>query len=393
LIVTKPAAAPLRYKYDSAKAFPRAGTARPAGSREPEPLAVEARAKAIDRDADLIAAECEAAAAGDWVKWEANTDRYREQLRAKTDALKKSNRYQGSYDLIEYEPLEGIDGFPLFEIDAKRKLRYLCDSSSLDGFRRDLPVLALHRWLKKRGIDLIFVPVPKMAEVYIEHFVDPCPRDGIIAPHIRKVLLDLLRSGVEVVDGFPRFHLLRKPDPDYLYNSADTHWSPRAMRILAKEVAERIGRYGFGSSARYALPIVKTDIGPYVIHVSAGIMYDGSPVQNGWLALNSTQQKRAATVQTRTNTQVTTLDDQVPPDDPASPVLLIGHSYVLNFRELLIRECNLLVSTLASDNQTTEFCADFLRQPELLKHCRVVVWITTEHHLTQLKQLPPAFAK
>jgi hypothetical protein len=76
------------------------------------------------------------------------------------------------------------------------------------------------------------------------------------------------------------------------------------------------------------------------------------------------------------------------PDDPASPVLLIGHSYMRSFRELLIKELNLQIHTRIHDDGTTEFFTDFLREPELLARCRVVVWITTEQHMAQFKPLP-----
>jgi hypothetical protein len=82
-------------------------------------------------------------------------------------------------------------------------------------------------------------------------------------------------------------------------------------------------------------------------------------------------------------------DGSMPPDDPQSPVLLIGHSYLRHFRELLIRELNLLVNTNSSANGTTESFADFLRDPEILSHTRVVVWITTDSHMMDFKPMPP----
>jgi hypothetical protein len=82
------------------------------------------------------------------------------------------------------------------------------------------------------------------------------------------------------------------------------------------------------------------------------------------------------------------LDGSEPPDDPESPVLVIGNSYVVNFREQLIRELNMLVQTRAADDATTEAFSDFLRDPGVLAHVRVVVWVTTEQHMTEFKPLP-----
>jgi len=82
-------------------------------------------------------------------------------------------------------------------------------------------------------------------------------------------------------------------------------------------------------------------------------------------------------------------DGERPPDDPNSPVMVMGHSFVPKFREQLIKELNLLIYTRAFDHQTTESFADFLRDPELLAHCRVLVWICTTQHMTWFHPLPP----
>ncbi len=356
------------------------------GPSASDPQATEARAKIIRRDADAILAECRKAADGDWDRWQHDTAPYRAALKAKVDALK----LPGSARPIYLEALEGSNYFPLFEIAPVEYIKYLYDSTSLEGFRSDRSVVAAHRWLRERGIDLIFVPVPKMTEVYIDHFLDPCPADRIIAPHIRSTLLELLNADVEVVDGLPLFRSQRDTDSEYLYNAADTHWAPRAMRIMAREVADRVGRYQFEAKARAAAPIVKTVPGPY--NVAGPDHGDGPGIQNGWLALNAEQKKRATAALTKSHPHVTLPDGRLPPDDPASPVILIGNSYVANFREVLIQELNLLIRTNTAGGQTTESFADFLREPELLNNCRVVVWITTCQHLPEFKQLPPGIA-
>lgn len=62
-------------------------------------------------------------------------------------------------------------------------------------------VRATSRWLKKQGIDLLFVPAPKMAEIYTDSIVlRGVPADQIVSPHMRKLLFELLADDVEVVD-------------------------------------------------------------------------------------------------------------------------------------------------------------------------------------------------
>jgi hypothetical protein len=69
-------------------------------------------------------------------------------------------------------------------------------------------------------------------------------------------------------------------------------------------------------------------------------------------------------------------------------VLVVGHSYAPKFCDQLVKEANLRVRSQISSGLTTECFAAFLRNPELLDHCRVVVWITTEQHLTHFHAMP-----
>jgi hypothetical protein len=346
----------------------------------------QARRDAIQRAAEIIRGQCQAAGGGDWDQWQRDTDPYRLALVERLNALKTFDPPRSQFPEGRYEVLAGRRGFPLFEVGAREHLNYLYDPASLDAIRREKPVLAVHRWLRQRGIDLIFVPVPKMTEVYIEQFLDPCPPDGIIAPHIRRCLLELLEAGVEVVDAVPLFRNLRYSDAEFLYNAADTHWAPRGMRVMAKEIADRIARYDFGARARYAPPVVRTKSGAYMLDLRPG----GIGSRGGWAALNKQQRKRATAVQPTTQVQLTLADGNVLRDDLRSPVLVLGNSYAVDFREQLIREMNLLIRRQGS--ATNEGFADLLRDPDLLNHCRVVVWITTEQHLTHFKPLPPAIA-
>src|SRR5262249_4311715 len=148
--------------------------------------------------------------------------------------------------------------------------------------------------------DLIFVPAPRMTETYIEHFLDPCPKDGVIAPHMRRTVLEMLKDDVEVVDGFSLLRSARNSDEEYLYNSGTPHWGPRAMRVTAKEVADRIARYKFGARARYGLPICKTGPGPFIWQTRLGGIDDV-----GYQAFTDEQRKLATGAQSTIESHVT----------------------------------------------------------------------------------------
>jgi hypothetical protein len=359
--------------YHPSLGFPRPG--QTAVSSLPDDSAARRR-ELVASDAAAILEQCRVAAGGNWSDWQKRTEPFRFDLRKRIDDLKRLN---------DQTPLASKDEFPLVEPGAYTHINYLYDPSTLEGFREKRPVVAADRWLRQRRIDLIFVPVPKMTEVYVEHFVDPCPPDGIIAPYVRQTLWELMTAGVEVVDGLRLFRPLREPDPDYLYNTADPHWAPRGMRVMAKEIADRIGRYDFGRRARCRLPIFTTALTPYIIDGHPGGIGDV-----GWSALSKSQQQLAKSVQTTTMTEVCFWDGQPLTEDSESPVLVVGNSYAIHFREQLALQLNMPIRSHAGHGMGTGAFNDFLREPELLNGIRVVVWITTQQHMIGFKPLPPA---
>jgi hypothetical protein len=363
---------------DTSAPSPPPTARKPVAPPMPEPRAIAARAEAIHRDAEPLRGECARAAGGDWERWQRETEPYRLALKSRLDKLRLfQEEIQGftGRRVGWQEPLAGRQDFPLFEMSASESLVHLYAPARLRPFREQRTVPAARRWLGRRGIDLIFVPVPKMAEVYVENFLDPCPADGVVAPEVRQTLLELLEQDVEVVDVFRLFRAARQPDPDYLYNAAETHWAPRAMRIVARELATRIGRYGFGERARNEAPIFKSSPVPYVVDVA-------------WRTLTEKQLQLVRAAQPKTIDEVTLPSGQPVPDDDESPVFLMGNSYVRHFREQLIRELNLPVRTRWGGGLTTEAFADFLRDPTLLDHCRVLIWVTSEEHMTHFQPLP-----
>lgn len=353
-------------------------------------LPTEPRETSQSNTTETIRAECRAAADGDWDAWQSKTAAYRADLKRRVDDVGTIELLWGNPAVMtkKVRPLAGFDNFYLFEVDAKDNLVHLYDSASLDDFRKDKKVVAAHRWLKARGIDLIFVPVPKMTDIYVEKFVKPCPEDGIIAPHVRRALLELAEADVEVVDCF--HHYRERRSQDCLYNTADPHWAPDAIHIAAREVARRIERYPFGADAVAKSPITKTVENKYDIYSWSPVKRGpGIPDQSGWALLTKEQKRLSDRYQPLTHNQVRGMDDKQPPNDPESPIMLIGHSYCCNFQEQLVRVTNLRVRSNWGAGQTTEAFADFVREPELLEGCKVVVWIATTQHLTHFKAMPP----
>jgi SGNH hydrolase-like domain, acetyltransferase AlgX len=291
-----------------------------------------ARTEAIRRTKATIEAELQQAG-GDWARWQRQTEACRQGYAARCKALEKG------------AALEGRNGFPLLEIRAAATMQFLYEPQSIDAFRRDKPVVAVSRWLKQRGVDLIFVPAPKMSEVYVEQFFDSCPADGVVAPHVRHAVLEMLDDDVEAIDAFSILRAGR--EKGYVYLSADTHWSAMGQSLVAGEIAGRLQRYDFARLAKAAVPISKTE------------------------------------------TVRPDITQEDVPDSPASPVLLVGDSYVPGFREQLIRATNLRVRTAWAGGITTEPFAEIVLDEDKLAGVRVIVWVVSNWHLAQFKPLPP----
>src|SRR5262245_57338143 len=229
-LVTYTDAAPVAAPRKTAATTPRPPRAAP----PPEPQADAARAESIRRAADGIRRECPG---GDWAKWQMDTQAYRQTLTARLAALPKGHRLPRMVDAAQaafnarFVGLEPLDEFPLVEVRANDHLSYLQDPPRWERAFKSRGVVAVSRWLHQQGIDLIFVVVPPMAEVYSEHFFNPCPGDGVVAPHIRHSLFELLDSGVEVVDGFALLRPVRQPNPDYLYPADDSNFGARGRQV------------------------------------------------------------------------------------------------------------------------------------------------------------------
>ena len=147
-----------------------------------------------------------------------------------------------------YEVLESLGDPPRFEAWPSSYLRYLAKAPlstsefiSQTGFVSSID--AISRWLASHGIDLIFVPVPKMTEVYPDQFIRETPADRIVAPPMRRAIHDLLDRGVEVVDLLPVFLEARKKKGPSLYQYCDPHWTWEGQRIALEEIVKRLRRY------------------------------------------------------------------------------------------------------------------------------------------------------
>ncbi len=112
-------------------------------------------------------------------------------------------------------------------------------------------IIALNEQLRRRGIDLIVMPIPDKAAVYPGRYSDNVPEDRRVALAMRRLMAELNEADVEAIDLFMLFDRWRRRDGDMhlLYQKYDTHWYNRGAQLAAEEIARRLKRYDFVQDA------------------------------------------------------------------------------------------------------------------------------------------------
>jgi hypothetical protein len=107
-------------------------------------------------------------------------------------------------------------------------------------------IVSLDRQLKKRGIDLIYMPIPDKLSIYSDYLSDKAPADRAVFAQSKQLLHRLSENDVEAVDLFTVYRDFRREHPDQaLYYTKDGHWRNVAARIAGERIAERLKRYAF----------------------------------------------------------------------------------------------------------------------------------------------------
>jgi alginate O-acetyltransferase complex protein AlgJ len=172
-----------------------------------------------------------------WEVWARSLKLFHKQIRRK---LKKRPK--------KLRTLIGKDGFLFY----RNSMEYVVggDLQKQSAKKNPFPVIVEFRdFLKEQGVDFLVVPVPTKVEVFPDKLLRgrlDVERLPVMNPYGRKLLLELTRAGVEVVDLLPAFlqaRAQRKPEDEPVYQPQDTHWTDRGLRLAAGIIAERIKQY------------------------------------------------------------------------------------------------------------------------------------------------------
>jgi hypothetical protein len=219
-----------------------------AAASEPAPALaggghVASRAESVQDTLEAIERQL-AEHGGTWEKWAESLKPYREDL-------------QGCFKLQWPWPAEKGYVFQGAAISLN-----LADSFDTlpDGERPLDAIVHFNRQLKALGIDLIVAIIPAKLSIYPDYIhtvadagtrVVRAPADRIVSLAVIKLLHDLLRNDVEVVnlhEEFRRFRLKNGDDVPLFY-VRDAHYLNRGAQFAAEKIAERLKRYDFVQKA------------------------------------------------------------------------------------------------------------------------------------------------
>ncbi|MCX5646136.1 MAG: hypothetical protein NTZ17_15860 [Phycisphaerae bacterium] len=247
--------------------------------------------------------------------------------------------------------------------------------------------------LAKRGIKLLVMPAPNKSSVYPEMLAARAETAAPVNPTTRAVLATLKQAGVEVVDLFEVYGQGRvglappqslsdgnrwgKPHPTY-YLAQDSHWSPEGMRLAANVVARRLLDSGWVQKGS-----VRYDTKPVTIHRHGDVLR----------MIRVPQVERLYEPEQIDCAQVVNTDTGKPyVDDPDSPVLVLGDSFLRIFERdepgsggfIAHLAHNLgfgLTSVVNDGGASTLVRQQLARKPALLAGKKVVVWEFVERDI------------
>ncbi len=342
-------------------------------AQEPVPLATSAaEARAADVKAERARILEEAARRGGFDAWKLSLEPYRTELRV---VLKDMNSRPETR-------IRDFNGHLMHAFD----ISYVLADSFLKNGRAgstDAPVkqfslvVDFYEQLKRRGIDLIFIPVPVTTEMIPDVLASHAPEPGKSnAPQRSEYLLALLDAGVEVIDLYPGLYREQERNGDTLCLLDDTHWNQLGIKESARQIAERLSRYDFvsrasGTEKRYHTQIIQAE--------RRGDLARGLP------------EAELAKYPPRLYTLEQVTDEQGVPyeDDEESPILIAGDSFTYLFADNhagisahIAKEIGMPVARMSSPRGGPSVPRTLARQgKDYIDKRRVVVWIMASRYL------------
>lgn len=233
--------------------------------------------------------------------------------------------------------------------------------------------------LRDHGIDFLLVTFPSKPEVYPDLLVDLPKMEGFagITPGNLRFLHKLGEEGVEVEDLTPDFVAARHvaDDPhDLLFLRDNQHWTPRAVELAARRIAERVAAYPWyrPGPAKEGVDFV---VKPYKFEFK--LLYGPEPPWSTPEPLRANQVRRAGRA-------------PVEPVKADSPIVVLSDSFA-EFHKSELADLSLQLYRflgqpidLINPKGGAEFaCRDALRRRgDGMKGKKLVVWLLCDQNFT-----------
>jgi hypothetical protein len=241
-------------------------------------------------------------------------------------------------------------------------------------------IISFRDELAKRGIRLLVVPAPNKASIYPKKLTSRAHKaSDPVNPMTRVILTKLQDADIEVVDLFEVYERAKQtPDSPMYYLSQDSHWSPQGMRLAAEVVAQRLLDLGWVEKGT-----AKYETRP------ASVRRHGDVLK----MMRVPQAEGLFEPQVIDCAQVVDAETgRLYEDDPNSPVLVLGDSFLRIFERdepgsagfVAHLACHLgfgLTSIVSDGGASTLVRQQLARKPALLKGKRVVVWEFVERDI------------
>ncbi len=190
-----------------------------------------------------------------------------------------------------------------------------------------IPAIAdFHDQLKRRGIDLLLMPVPPKAAIYPEKILPDVDLHGeTAAPYLSRFYDELRKHEIDIVDLSPVFLQNRANEHGPVFCKTDTHWSGLGCVLAAQTIKDKIREKLAGQprkdyAAEWKETTIKGDLGDLVGS-------NAKKPEPEKIAIRTISDKETGAA--------------ISPD-PNSPLLIIGDSHTLVFHDFLSEKSGLL---------------------------------------------------
>ena len=246
-------------------------------------------------------------------------------------------------------------------------------------------IVDFHDQLKRRGIELLLMPVPPKAVIYPEKILPDVDLHGeTAAPYLARFYDELRKREIDVVDPSPVFLQNRANEHGPVFCKTDTHWSGLGCVLAAQTIKEKIREKLAGQprkdyAAEWREITIKGDLGDLAGPAA-------KKIEPEKIAIRTISDKETGAA--------------INPD-PNSPLLIMGDSHTLVFHDFLAEKSGLLDQVAYETGSAPDLIGTrgsgatsvrvslyrrAKKDPEYLAKKKIIVWCFAAREFTESDQ-------